>query len=224
MNNAVWKAELEELRDQHADCLYDIAASAVDYLARDEACAQEKFRCLLTQVPLPRYAKDEVPERFFDIDEALVNPETDFRLASTINQVVRELILKNVTEDEFYAELWRRFSDTILIPDAAQRAVFLLRLWLDVRIPYYQLGPGITMPNEQYHQLVKQLEPQRRKVSFILNAGYPQKTQKASILMKVAGELSSDEERAVFWSIVLGRLENRIRDLQAALNERGAEE
>lgn len=47
-----------------------------------------------------------------------------------------------------------------------------------------------------------------------MNAGYPQKTQKASILMEIADAIPDQKQRVVFWALTLGRLEKEIVDLK----------
>ena len=115
---------------------------------------------------------------------------------------------------KFYQELWKRFCDTLLISDRYQRAYFLLRTWLDPRIPYYRLGLGLRMDDETFQACVQQVELPFKKTRFAMNAGYPQKTQKASILMEIADAIPDQKQRVVFWALTLGRLEKEIVDLK----------
>ncbi len=208
------KTELEAIRDQHSHNLYEICEAVIEYFDQDTSNAQEAFRCFLTQIEIPLYDTGEIPQDFLSISEEKVDRQTCKRLREMEKALVQELIFQDAEENYFYDELWRRLSDTLLVSSSAQKAAFLNWLWLDPCIPYYQLGLGITMDEEMYSDIVEQLYPQRRKLVFVLNVGYPQRTQKVSILMKLADELSDDKQRIVFWSLVLGRLENQVQRLR----------
>ena len=75
------------------------------------------------------------------------------------------------------------------------------------------------MSYEAYKKCVQQVNSSYKKMLFAMNAGYPQKTQKASILMKIAEEIPSQEQRIVFWALTLGRLERQIIDLKQQVKE-----
>lgn len=209
--NSNWKTDLKAICEQHPNSLYEICEAVIEYFNQHSSDAQEMFRCFLTQVEIPSYSEDVMLQDFIAINEAKVSHETNKRLREMERTLVKELIFKDVPEDYFYDELWRRLSDTLLVSSSEQKAAFLNLLWLDPCIPYYQLGIGVQMDEEKYRDIVEQLYPQRSKIAFVMNAGYPQRTQKVSILMKMADELPSVDERIVFWSIVLGWLENRLR-------------
>ena len=119
------------------------------------------------------------------------------------NRTLSNLIKKNVTEAEFYDDLWNRRQDDILSADREFKNVLLVRFWVDPRTPYYQLDEGCTMNNDEFSAAVKDINAYIEKAHFIICAGLPQKTQKASLLMKLAEEIKDPRERAVFWALVM---------------------
>ena len=134
-------------------------------------------------------------------------------------QLVKELIFKDVSEDEFYDEIWKRVSDTLLVSDIYQKSFFLYQMWLDPRIPYFQLGLGVDMDGETYKNYVHQLQLPFKKATFVMNAGYPKRTQKVSVLLKIADDITDPNERIVFWSLTMSILEKRIVRLKEYIEE-----
>ena len=214
-----WNTEFSKAVEENKHCLYDIFKACMDLLIENSDSAQEGFQYFLNQVQMPRYNSDEIPEGFFNIEENEIDDPTQMRIREMESQIVKELIFQDVSEKVFYGEIWKRMSDPLLVSDSYQKSYFLLRMWLDSRVPYYQLGLGVNMSNEAYKKCVQQVNSSYKKMLFAMNAGYPQKTQKASILMKIAEEIPSQEQRIVFWALTLGRLERQIIDLKQQVKE-----
>lgn len=219
MDKVNWNVELSGIVDNNRQCLFEICKLCMNLFEGNTETAEEGFQYFLTQVPLPRYKPDEIPEEFFDVDENEIDIPTQKRIREMESQIVKELIFQDVSESVFYEEIWKRISDKLLVSDSYQKSLFLLRLWLDPRIPYYQLGLGVRMDNETYKEYVQQVDLSYKKMLFASNVGYPQKTQKASIIMKIAEELPDQKQRIVFWALTLGRLEYQIMDLKQQIQE-----
>jgi hypothetical protein len=210
MNSTSWETRFSKIMEEHKHSLYEICKASMECILENSETARQGFQFFLTQARMPQFGQDEIPEELFDVAENEIDRPTQKRLRDMENQVVKGLILQDVPEDEFYDELWARLNDTILISDIDQKSYFLRQMWLDQRIPYFRLGPGISMDNETYGKYVKRLETPYKKMRFALHANYSQRTQKASILMQIADDIPDEEERIVFWSLVLAHLENQI--------------
>lgn len=219
MDEKNWNAVFSKSIEENKRCLYDICKACMNWLMEDTDTAQEGFRFFLTELQFPRYAEDEISDELFDVAEDEIDSDTQNRLDEMECQIVKELIFQNVSEDIFYKEVWKRLSDTLLVSDEYQRAYFLYRLWMDLRIPYYQLGLGTIIDSETYAQCVKRVEIPYKKMLFAMNAGYPKKTQKVSVIMEIADEIQGRDERIVFWSLTLGRLEKQIVKLENRIEE-----
>jgi len=220
MNKISWDVEFSSIIEQNRQNIYGICKLCMKLLEENMETAQQGFQYFLTHVSLPNYNNpDEIPEEFFDIDEDEIDEATQTRISGMEFQIVKELIFKDVLEDTFYEEIWKRASDPLLLSDIYQKSFFLLRMWLDSRIPYYQLGLGIDMDNQTYKDYVQQVKLPYQKMVFAMNAGYPKRTQKASILLKIADEIQDQKSRIVFWSLTIGRLENIIVKLKRRIEE-----
>lgn len=222
MGKINWNNAFSSIVENNKQCLYEICKASMNLLEENTETAREGFQYFLCQISLPRYTPEEIPKEFFDIEEDEIDFSTQDRIREMESQIVKELIFQDATEETFYAEIWKRISDKLLVSDSYQRAYFLLRMWLDSRIPYYQLGLGVTMDDETYSECVQEVKLAYKQMLFAMNAGYPQKTQKASILMKIAEEISDQKQRIVFWALTLGRLEKQIVELKQQIQEREA--
>ena len=104
-----------------------------------------------------------------------------------------------------------------------RQAIFLQCLWLDNRIPYYQLGEGRHIGNnEEFKRIYKEIEPSLNKGRYIINAKLQYKTQRASLLMEIADSLDTDEQRMVFWASIIDGMRMTIRYLHKSLEEKNA--
>lgn len=219
MNKINWDVEFSKIVEQNKLCLYNICKLSINLLEENTETAQEGFQYFLTQISLPRYLPDEIPDELFDVNEKEIDLSTQKRIRGMESQIVKELIFQDVTEETFYTETWKRISDKLLVSDNYQKSFFLFHMWTDPRIPYYRLGLGVTMDNETYKKCVQEINLSYKQMLFAMNVGYPQKTQKASILMKIAEEIPNQEQRIVFWALTLGKLERQITDLRKRIDE-----
>ena len=125
---------------------------------------------------------------------------------SLANRIVANLVRQRLPEDSFYENLWEKISDETLLPDKQAQISFLMRLWLDPRIPYYQVGEGCTMDDDEFSRIRDAVWPAIKKALFILAIPFSQKTQRMSLIMELADGLKDDKEKAVFWAGIMSRL------------------
>lgn len=217
MSKVNWHTELSDIIEQNTNCLYNICKLCITLFDNNKETAQEGFRYFLTECSPPSYTLDEIPDTLLEVDETEIDANTQNRIGDMEYHLVNELISKDVSEDTFYEEMWKRISDTFLVPDIYQRSFFLYKIWLNPKIPYFQLGSGVEMDNDAYREYVNRLRLPYKKMLFAMNVGYPQKTQRASVLLKIFDEITDPNERIVFWCLTLGRLENIIVTLKNKL-------
>ena len=125
-------------------------------------------------------------------------------------RIVHSLIGSNPSEEFFYHNICQKINDSLLFPDFSSQVSFLTCLWLDSRIPYFQLEEGCLMENEKYQAILEELSPLLKKANFILSTDLKQRTQRASLLMRIAEEINDKEKETVFWAYVLSRTSIKI--------------
>lgn len=137
------------------------------------------------------------------------------------NNVISNLVERKVTEDDFYINLLNRLLDHGFLQNELRQAIFLQCVWLDNRIPYYQLGEGSHIGNnEEFKRIYKEIEPSINKGRYIINAKLQYKTQRASLLMDIADSLDTNEQRMVFWASIIDGMMLTIRYLHKSLDEK----
>lgn len=144
-------------------------------------------------------------------------------IIGVVNNVISNLVERKVTEDDFYINLLNRLLDHGFLQNELRQAIFLQCVWLDNRIPYYQLGEGRHIGNnEEFKRIYKEIEPSLNKGRYIINAKLQYKTQRASLLMEIADSLDTDEQRMVFWASIIDGMRMTIWYLQKSLDEKNA--
>lgn len=179
------------------------------------------FKTLLQEMS-PYDWVDEVTQEFLNFD--IVSKKRISELMRLINTLMVKQIGKRVSEEDFYTDLWARVWDDIVLPTHEDRAAFLQILWSDARIPYFQISEGCSIPKEEFERIVEKIQSALRKGEFIVNANISYKSQQASLLMEIANSLDGDEERIVFWGILIGNLRAEIGTLRSMLSEKEADE
>lgn len=89
------------------------------------------------------------------------------------------------------------------------RAYALYEILRDKRIPYYYYSPGLNMANEVFRQKRNQLSEIRRKIRFILFSDiFEQKTEKASLIIRIIESLPAEDDKTMCMVFVLDELRN----------------
>lgn len=177
------------------------------------------FKAALLEMSFYDWVED-VSAEFLEIDSAKNNRTGE--LMRLVNNLISNQIEKRVTEETFYAELWKRLWDDIVLPTHEDRMIFFQILWLDTRIPYFQIDKGLILSEDDFQKVVEKIRPALQKGEFILNANVKYKSQRGSLLLEIADSLDKDVERSVFWGMMIGNLREQIKALLSALSDKEA--
>lgn len=202
------KKVLLECINAHMDDAWSVCTAVWDFiLSQSEEEQQSYFSLFLSQIYIEDLDIEDASE-FLSDDVRDKISEDIHRLA---NRVVENLVRQRLPEEIFYKSLWNKIGDPALLPDKMAQISFLTRLWLDTRIPYYQVGDGCTMEDGEFYRIQDEIWPVIKKAYFILSIPIEQKTQRASLIMNLAAGLKDDREQAVFWAGVMTHLKEMPR-------------
>lgn len=202
------KQALLECVNAHMDDAWSVCTAVWDFiLSQSEEDQPSYFSLFLSQISIEELDYEDVNE-FLPNDVRDKISEDIHRL---VHRVVENLVRQRLSEEDFYQSLWNKIGDPALLPDKMAQISFLTRLWLDTRIPYYQVGEGCTMEDSEFRRIQDEIWPVIKKAYFILSIPMEQKTQRASLIMNLAAELKDDRERAVFWAGVMAHLKEAAR-------------
>lgn len=118
-----------------------------------------------------------------------------------INQYMMKLQEMNLPECDFYGRLWEYISTNACLPTLEARVIGLFKCAIDENLPYYAINrsEALSMDQETYEAHIASIgEEKLRRMEYILNADFDQKTQQASLTLKMMESCGSFEERTVF--------------------------
>ena len=190
--------ELTTLINKNNSNAYEVCATIWNYIQNQPHNQQQNiFTIFLKDID---YFDVDLAEKHYDYNNVSAEFESIYKLEK---QIVRHLIEEDPTDSLFYRKLWDKITDNLLLPNIPSQSLFLCFLWMDICIPYFNLGKGLTMEYDEYKKTLEKLVPICKKINFIFGAPLNQRTQMTSLLLKISEEIKNETELAVFWSYVL---------------------
>ena len=139
--------------------------------------------------------------------EKVFSEEEKYQLTLTYGKMIdgalEALLRRGLSKADFYGELWSFINESKMLSDKKLKAFTLYYLWIDVRLPYFELEDGIKMSNEDFIDISKNLTEEIKRIRFILNTPTDQKTDRASRLVNMIENLVSQEEKTVLMAHIL---------------------
>ena len=198
---------LEKIVRNNFSDFWRLSAAVISFIKEsDEQEQLNIFITFLKEFNVSEYDSAKLNEQYNLSDE---HYSYFMDISRTVERILQNLINSNVKEAQFYEALWTKFNDPVLFPNDDDKTALLLGLWLNVRIPYYQLAEGCIMENDEYEKLAKSMREELKKANFIIYSGIPQKTQRTSLLMDLADTITDTRKRTVFWSVVISIISQR---------------
>lgn len=180
-------------------------------MSREEEEREQYFTVLLSKIDLSTIVEET--ELFEDLPLQQNN--------GLIQNIIGNLAKQNMSEESFYHKLWEKIQDNILFPDEDEQIYFLFCLCKSNLIPYFQLDDGISMENDEYRDRLKKMSVLLKKADYIMYAPLEQKTQRASLLMDLAQQITDQRDKTVFWAYTLTAMPLKLpKDLVDELFER----
>lgn len=135
--------------------------------------------------------------------------------------ILDKIISKNLEPEDFYSELWKKGIEENAILETEEEKIYVLyRIWIDGRIPYFKLEEGIRMDGARFAEIVKAKEDDLKKMIFIYNSYFSQRTERSSQFIKILDSCRTEEEKAVIMAQILsfmeqyGRFQERLEATQ----------
>lgn len=140
--------------------------------------------------------------------------EWDFMLfehkcGTLVEGILDNLISAGMDEDDFYSALWNEIQESRYFKQEKDKAYAMYETWTDGRIPYYKLPDGIRMENEEFGKIIAKNLSQIKKIVFILNSKYLQRTERSSLLIEILDSLETEEDKAVILAQILAVIDKR---------------
>ena len=145
----------------------------------------------------------------------LINEEEEETLERNfgkyVNGVLDNFLRRNLSELDFYSGLWNMIiSDQYVLINENEKVFALYYIFIDKRIPYFQLGESVKMSNEEYKETSERLASKKCKIRFILSIPINSKTERAGYLLDLLDEyVEFPKERAVLMAYLVESLKKQ---------------
>lgn len=120
-----------------------------------------------------------------------------------IDGVLEAILRKQYPIEQFYDELWKAIDENPLFKDEKTKVFAMYYIWIDSRVPYFQLDSGMKMGNMEFAEITRKKLEDIKKIRFILTAPMEQKTERASLLLKMLEECREEKEKTVLMVQIL---------------------
>lgn len=133
-----------------------------------------------------------------------------------VNSFIEFFVSQKDSIEKFYANMWKSIQNDTFFPTEASKVFAFYYVVIDSRVPYFELDQGYGMSNESYRKLRKKHATLLKKVRYILNAEFEQKTEQASILLQELGVAMPSEEDNVE---IVNKYEEKLAVMVEILNK-----
>lgn len=214
----------EKIKELCSTASADVHLCRVAYTVIDNAPEEEKASLLEAFIIGYKSTPTDhslVLPRFMDIMEC---ERIRHKYGRQVDKRMMALQNMELSEKEFYDKLWRYISTTQFLPNFEARVVALFNCAIDKRLPYFTIdrSSALTMEQEEYETLLASIgEKNLGRMEYILQADFHQKSEQASLIVKMMDSLESFEERTVFLARLISHFHTeRLKDLMAMAEAR----
>ena len=199
------KAELQKIKPGSENPIYNVCKEIWEFIQKHPKEQQGSyFSAFLSDIYFDTFL---IELSHSSSDELKCELPKD--IPQLANRIIDNLVQKRLPEEDFYHALYEKMLDSSFLPDLNAQVSFLTSLWISPRIPYYQVEQGCTMDDDQFASINQRIEPYLRKAFFILSINIKQRTQRASLLMQLADQIKNEEERVVFWAVIMANIRGK---------------
>ena len=132
-----------------------------------------------------------------------------------VNQVLLSYIRKGIAEnwnrEQFYEYLWNYISTNVMWSTNEEKAFALYYIAIDVRSPYYNVGVGLKMSEDDYSKIQDEIFDAYREFRFIIALDIHERTEEASMVLRLLDHMETDEQKIVLMSRILAYYKNEIQ-------------
>lgn len=187
---------LETVSRDNDEQRFALCLEIVRAVDEDETARSASVQLLLDEGDFIKTSASKCPE--IEVSSAELS-DLKHDLGKIVDTMFELYLKKNLDPKVFYEKISDNIWESPLFDSEKTRAFALYYLWIDARIPYYQLDSGMLMGDEEFRRLTEILQRKISKARFILITNYlTQRTQRASELLKILDEVGAeDEERRV---------------------------
>lgn len=180
---------------------FNICGEAYEILkAADENQSGEMLQFFFESSEEIKSSEEKEARQFLTEGEVLDYTKLYGKIADGL---LENLLAKRPDKETFYRLLWKKLTLDGLFENDKIRIFALYYIWIDMRIPYFELQETISFDEENYRQIIDKIKGQIQEARFILSNDFEQWTQVSYLLLKLMEGLDNEREKTVFLSCVM---------------------
>lgn len=144
---------------------------------------------------LPEKAEISVDQYFTETEIEQYTSAYGDTVNGLLNSCIKKCNLGLLEPQNFYASLWNTFCTNF--STTKERAFALYYTVIGAAVPYQFLGKPISMSNERFREILKKNEVSIKKILYIKQSRYIQRTEEASLLLNCIEEIEDYESKVV---------------------------
>ena len=160
----------------------------------DQHCDIFQFVCenLLTKpekpsIQIKKYFEESEIKEY----EALYGDIVDGIIKSTIKKCDYGI----VKPEDFYKTVWESYCTNF--ESLKEKAFAFYYTVIDKRIPYVYIGKPLSMDNEKYREIINNNAENLKKIKYIFNSSYRQRTEISSLILQCVNNIDDYESKVV---------------------------
>lgn len=134
-----------------------------------------------------------------------------------VDGILEKMFCEKPPADAFYNELWRKITLEELFGDEKAQIFAMYYIWIDVRIPYFQLPETIKLTASEYHAGIEKLRNKIQEARFILFSDFDHWTEVSHLLLKLLDSIEDETERTILLACIMQirdrMLQSRVRQM-----------
>lgn len=201
-----YTAKISALMDNNNGRLVDIAFLAYEVIDSAKEMSPYVLKEFLNSMP---YSQNQYSKTNSLIPDSYLNSKLR-SVMLTVDAWLDKVLSNKLDEDEFYTMLWDFLkNDNKAFRGKKTKTVALYCVWMDPRIPYYKLEPGIKMDEAQFSDTYNRIRPDLQKARFAVFSPYDKRIEEASVIYNIMEKLGNTEEKCILLSYVIKSVELR---------------
>ena len=137
-----------------------------------------------------------------------------------LNSIIMKAIIEKQNKRECYKCIYESIMDSNILTSDKEKSFGLLWIFMDDKIPLYDLDAPLSMDNKEYQELLKRNKEGIGKIKFILSVPFKQRTEVASALLHEIFLYDDFKEQTVVLSHALNiYLKNHLKGMKGFIAE-----
>lgn len=139
------------------------------------------------QIKIDRYFTKEELDEYESMYGDIVN--------ALIGSTIKKCDYGIVKPEDFYKNLWEGYSANL--SSLKELAFAFYYTIIDKKIPYIFIGKPLSMEQTKYKEVIKRNQDYLKKIEYIFNLPYKQKTETASLILQCIDNVDDYEGKVI---------------------------